>query len=347
LVRLKPGVSRQQAQQEVSALANRLETAYPETNRGRGIKLFPLWETPFNNAGALAPTLGIALGVVVFVLLIASANVCNLLLVRSFARRQEMTVRMALGAGRGRSLKQLFMECLILSTFAVVGGLIMAYWSCNLLVRLIPWRGRPMYLAGELDWRVFALSAKVGLLSTLLSLVPAMQSGRIDLAAALKAGSASVVGARGKVWVRSSLVLVQVSLSFILLVGAGLVIRDLQLIPNRQPLVLNRTSAGHRRQSERRGLRFSECEGFSRRVNGSCPGAPLKTRSKLLIPLDRKLAFSSGLVARRAMEDSLEWTPPRSGESRLSVIASILPLRSPSTAIRRRPASSPPSTTTK
>src|SRR5271170_1825922 len=69
-VRLKPGVSRQQAQQEVSALANRLETAYPETNRGRGIKLYPLWETPFNNAGALAPTLGIALGVVVFVLLI-------------------------------------------------------------------------------------------------------------------------------------------------------------------------------------------------------------------------------------------------------------------------------------
>jgi macrolide transport system ATP-binding/permease protein len=235
-VRLKPGVNREQAQQEVSAVANRLEAAYPQTNRGRGIKLYPLWETPFNNAGALAPTLGIALGVVVFVLLVASANVGNLLLVRSFARRQEMTVRMAVGAGRGRLLKQLFIEGLILSTFAAAGGLIMAYWCRNLLVRLIPWRGVPMYLAGDLDWRVFALSAGVGLLSTLLfTLVPAMQSGRIDLGAALKAGSASVVGARGKAWVRSSLVVVQVSLSFILLVGAGLVIRDLQRIRNATP----------------------------------------------------------------------------------------------------------------
>jgi macrolide transport system ATP-binding/permease protein len=235
-VRLKPGVSRQQAQQEVSAAANRLEAAYPETNRGRGIKLFPLWETPFNNAGALAPTLGIALGVVFFILLIASANVGNLLLVRSFARRQEMTVRMAVGAGRGRLLKQLFMEGLILSTFASAGGLIMAYWCRNLLVRLIPWRGVPMYLAGELDWRVFALSAGVGLLATLLfTLVPALQSGRIDLAAALKADSASVVGARGKAWIRSSLVLVQVSLSFILLVGAGLLVRDLQRIRTATP----------------------------------------------------------------------------------------------------------------
>jgi macrolide transport system ATP-binding/permease protein len=235
-VRLKPGVSQHQAQEEVSAVARRLEAAYPDTNRGRGIRLYPLWETPFNNAGALAPTLGIALGVVVLVLLLATANVGNLLLVRSFARRQEMTIRMAVGAGRGRLLKQLFVEGLILSTFAAAGGLVMAHWCRNLLVQLIPWRGVPLYLAGELDWRVFALSAGVGLLSTLLfTLVPAMQSGKIDLAVALKTGSASVVGARGKAWVRSSLVLLQVSLSFILLVGAGLVIRDLQRIRTASP----------------------------------------------------------------------------------------------------------------
>ncbi len=235
-IRLKPGVGRQQAQQELSAVANRLAAAYPETNRGRDIKLYALWETPFNNAGALAPTLGIALGIVVFILLIASANVGNLLLVRSFARRQEMTVRIAVGAGRGRLLKQLFVEGLIISTFAAAGGLIVAYWCRNLLVRLIPWRGVPMYLAGDLDWRVFALSAGVGLLATLLfTLVPAMQSGRIDLAAALKSDATNVVGARGKAWVRSSLVLVQVSLSFILLVGAGLVIRDLQRIRAASP----------------------------------------------------------------------------------------------------------------
>ena len=95
-VRLKPGVIFSQAQQEISAAAKRLETDYPDTNRGRGIKLWPLWQTPFNNAGTLLPTLEIMLAVVVFVLLIACANVGNLLLVRSFRRRHEMTVRLAM-----------------------------------------------------------------------------------------------------------------------------------------------------------------------------------------------------------------------------------------------------------
>jgi macrolide transport system ATP-binding/permease protein len=235
-VRLKPGVTREQAQEEISAVAARLEADYPETNRGWGIRLFPLWQTPFNNAGALAPTLGIALVVVIFVLLIACANVSNLLLVRSFARRHEMTVRLAVGARRGRLLKQLLTEGLILSAFGAAGGLVVAYWCRNLLVRLIPWRGRPMYLGGELDWRVFALSAGVCVFATLLfALVPAMQSGKIDLAAALKSESSGVVGGRRKVWVRSSLVVVQVSLSFLLLVGAGLVIQSLQAIRSASP----------------------------------------------------------------------------------------------------------------
>src|SRR5262249_9324938 len=120
-VRLKPGVTLAQAQQEVSAVTRRLENDYPATNRGRGIKLFPLWQTPFNNAGALLPTLEIALAVVFFVLLIACANVSNLLLVRAFARRQEMAVRLALGAGRSRILRQLLTEGLILSTLAAIG----------------------------------------------------------------------------------------------------------------------------------------------------------------------------------------------------------------------------------
>src|SRR5215475_140248 len=92
-VRLKHGVSIDQAQEELSAIAGRLEAAYPETNRGRGVKLYPLWQTPFNNAGAMVPTLSIALAVVMAVLLTACANVGNLLLLRALARRQEMTVR--------------------------------------------------------------------------------------------------------------------------------------------------------------------------------------------------------------------------------------------------------------
>ncbi len=236
-VRLKPGVTREQAQQEISAVAKRLEADYPDTNRGRGIQLWPLWQTPFNNAGTLLPTLEIMLAVVVFVLLIACANVGNLLLVRSFARRHEMTVRLAIGAGRGRLLKQLLTEGLILSAFGAAGGLLVAHWCRHALVLLFPARaGVRMHLPGEIDWRVLALSAGVCLVATLLlGLVPAMQIGKLDLAGTLKAESAGVVGSRGRAWVRSSLVLVQVSLSFVLLVGAALLLQSLQRIRTASP----------------------------------------------------------------------------------------------------------------
>src|SRR5260370_3483280 len=236
-VRLKPGVTLAQAQQEISAVAKRLETDYPATNRGRGIKLWPLWQTPFNNANPLLPTLEIMLAVVVFVLLIACANVGNLLLVRSFARRHEMTVRMAIGAGRSRLVKQLVTEGLILSVFGGVGGLLVAHWCRHGLVLLFPARGGvAMHLPGEIDWRVLALSAGVCLIATLLlGLVPAMQTGNINLAGALKAESTGVLGSRGRAWIRSVLVVMQVSLSFVLLVGAGLLLRSLQRIRTSSP----------------------------------------------------------------------------------------------------------------
>jgi macrolide transport system ATP-binding/permease protein len=236
-VRLKPGVTRQQAQQEISAVAKRLEADYPDTNRGRGIMLWPLWQTPFNNAGTLLPTLEIMLAVVVFVLLIACANVGNLLLVKSFARRHEMTVRLAIGAGRGRLVKQLFTEGLILSALGAAGGLLVAHWCRHALVLLFPARGGvAMHLPGEIDWRVLALSAGVCIITTLLlGLVPALQTGKIDLAGALKSDSAGVVGGGGRAWVRSGLVVMQVSLSFVLLVGAGLLMQSLQKIRTTSP----------------------------------------------------------------------------------------------------------------
>ncbi|HKV23492.1 MAG TPA: ABC transporter permease [Candidatus Acidoferrum sp.] len=235
--RLKPGVTREQAQQEISSVASRLETDYPLTNRGRNVRLWALWETPFNGASMLLPILGIMLVVVACVLLIACANVGNLLLVRSFARRHEMTVRAAIGAGRGRLLKQLLTEGLILSFFAAAGGLLVAHWSRHLLVLLFPSRsGISVYLPGDLDWRVLALTAGVCLLATLiLGLVPAIQASKIDLAAALKSEMGGVVGGHGKSWVRSGLVVVQVSLSFILLVGTGLLVQSLQKIRTTSP----------------------------------------------------------------------------------------------------------------
>jgi predicted permease len=236
-VRLKPGVTRAQAQAEISAIATRLENNYTATNRGRGIKLWPLWQTPFNNAGTLLPTLEIMLAVGAFVLLIACANVGNLLLVRSFARRHEMTIRLAIGASRIRLLKQLLTEGLILSTLGAVGGLLVAYWCRHALVLLFPARhGVSMYLPGEIDWRVMSLSAGICLLATLIvGLVPAFQTRNLELAGALKAGSSGVVGARGKAWVRSSLVAFQVCLSFILLVGAALLLQSLQKIRTTSP----------------------------------------------------------------------------------------------------------------
>jgi len=120
---LKPGVTREQAQAELSAIAKRLENDYPETDRGHEITILPLWKTPFNQAGALSSTLAITLAVAIFVLLIACANVSNLLLVRSLLRRHEMTMRLALGAGRGRLIKQLVTEGLLLSVIAAIGGI--------------------------------------------------------------------------------------------------------------------------------------------------------------------------------------------------------------------------------
>src|SRR6202521_1155665 len=224
--RLKPGVTMEQAQAEISSVAKRLEADYPATNRGRSVKLWALWQTPFNNAGTLLPPLEIMLAVVVFVLLIACANVGNLLLVRSFARRHEMTVRVAVGADRSRLLQQLVVEGLILSAIGATGGLLVAHWCRHALVLLFPARGGvAMHLPGEMDWRVLALSAGVCLIATLLlGLIPAMQTSKIDLAGALKSDSAGVVGGGGRAWVRSGLVVMQVSLSFVLLVGAGLLL---------------------------------------------------------------------------------------------------------------------------
>jgi macrolide transport system ATP-binding/permease protein len=234
--RLKPGVTVAEAQAEMAAVAKRLETEYPATNRGHAIQLLPLWQAPFNNATTLLPTLRVAFAVVVFVLIIACANVGNLLLVRSFTRRHEMTVRLAIGAGRGRLIQQLLTEGLILAAFGAVGGLLAANWCRNLLVLFIPPRGIPLRISGDLDWRVLAVTAGICLLATILcGLVPSIQAGKIDLAGALKSESGGVVGGRGRSWLRSSLVVIQVALSFILLTGTGLLIQSLRAIRSTKP----------------------------------------------------------------------------------------------------------------
>ena len=235
--RLKDGVTIQQAQEEISTIAKHLEAQYPVTNRGHDIKLLPLWKAPFNGAVEMLPILEITLAVVFFVLLIACSNVSNLLMVRSFARQHEMTVRIAIGARKGRLVQQLLTEGLILSSLAVLGGLAIAYWCRNLLAVLFPApSGVVANLKGQIDWRVLAFSAGVCLVSTLLfALVPAVQAGKVDLAGSLKTESASVFGARAKSRVRSALVVIQVSLSFVLLVSAVLLIESMQQLRKSDP----------------------------------------------------------------------------------------------------------------
>ena len=234
-LRLKPGVNRNQAQQEISAIAARLEAEYPATNRGRGIKIWPLWATPFNHAGHLLATLEIMVVVAMFVLLIVCANVGNLLLVRALARRHEMTVRLAMGAGRERLLRQLVTEGLLLSACGAAGGMLMAYWCRHALVLLFP-GGNEMFLPGQIDGRVLGLSAAICVVVTLaVGLVPAFQTRHLALADTLKTEASAVMGAAGRKFFRSSLVVLQVTLSFILLVGATLLMQSLRKIRNTSP----------------------------------------------------------------------------------------------------------------
>jgi hypothetical protein len=202
--------------------------------------LSPVNHTIVLHAGELLPTLEIMSAVVAFVLLIACANVGNLLLVRFFLRRHEMMVRLALGTPRLRLVRQLLTESLILSVFAAGGGLLVARWCRNALVLFYPRDMLVAYLPGEIDWRVLALSIGVCVLATVLfGLVPAAQAGRLDLAAALKSEMGGVVSgqsrSRSRSRLRSGLVLVQVCLSFLLLVGAGLLLRGLRVLQNSNP----------------------------------------------------------------------------------------------------------------
>src|ERR1051326_3247849 len=235
---LKPGVTPQQAQAELNSIAQRLEKDFPDTNRGRGFQLFPLWKTPFNQAGNMTSTLAITMAVVFLVLLIACANVSNLLLARSLLRRHEMTMRVALGAGRRRLIKQLFTEGLLLSLIAAVGGIVVAYWCRNALVLSFPTpaAGIVIDLPGQIDWRVLVASVAVCVGATMLfALMPAIHASHIDLSSALKTDGGGVVAGSSRSRLRSALVLVQVALSFVLLACTGLLLQSLQRMQNTSP----------------------------------------------------------------------------------------------------------------
>jgi putative ABC transport system permease protein len=221
--RVKPGVSIKQAQAEMTAIASSIEQAYPDRNTGHQVRLVGLHE---QIVGDSRTALLVLLGAVAFVLLIACANVANLLLARAAARHKEMAIRAALGASRWRIIRQLLAESLLLSSAGGALGLLLAWWGIDILVALSP-VGTPRLDEIKLDSAVFGFTLLVSLVTgVLFGLTPALASSRPDLNEVLKEGGrGSTDGARpGRV--RSLLVVFEVALTLVLMVGAGLMLKS-------------------------------------------------------------------------------------------------------------------------
>ena len=246
--RVKPGVSLATAQAQINAVAKTLATEFPNADRGRGVRIFPVEDNPFDNAKVLKPMLRVAAVVAALVLVIVCANIANLLLVRALARRAELSVRRALGASAGRLMRQLVTEGLILALSGTALGILLAYLSRNMLgFFFAPRGGATLVFGADFHWRVLTMTALTGLASTLLfAVAPAFHVTRLDLASAMRAAAPGAVagGSRGRI--RAGLVIVQVSLSVLLLIGTGLVVMSLQRLLAANPgfTTVNVTTTG-------------------------------------------------------------------------------------------------------
>ncbi len=236
--RLKPGVQPQQAYASLKTIAARLEQEYPRDNNGRTVEVSSLREA---SLGFLPRDqlviVGVALSSVVgLVLLIACVNLANLLMARSSKRAREMGIRTALGAGRGRIVRQLLTESLLLSLAGGAGGLLIGSFGYQLL-----WSFRPAFLqqnslALGLDVRVFAFTAIITLFTgVLFGLAPALRASSPDLGSMLKTGGRGGTEAWARSPLRSALIVSEVALALVALVGAGLFIRSMQQVQKTDP----------------------------------------------------------------------------------------------------------------
>jgi predicted permease len=234
--RLKPGVTIAQARTSVNTLMAHLTEQYPDTNKGKSVLIDSESSTSLHPMvrGGFVMFLQLMFGVVGFILLLACANVAGLLLARSAARRKEIALRIALGANRARLVRQLLAESLLLSLLAGAVGLLLNLWLTGLMQSFRPPSDLPLRTEVSLSWPVLAFTFAVTVFTgVLFGLTPALASTRSDLVSVLKEGSpAQLTGASR---LRRSLVVAQVALSLALLVGASLVVRNLQNARNLDP----------------------------------------------------------------------------------------------------------------
>lgn len=231
--RLKPGVTLGQANAGLGALAARLREAYPETNSDLGLRAEELAKSRMDPRGRTM--LWMILGLAGFVLLIACANLANLQFARTALRSRELAIRGALGAPRGRLVRQLLTESLLLAVFGGLLGLLFAYWTNRWLLLRLTEDGRPL-IRLELNLPVLGFAFAAATVSGLaFGLLPAWLSSRADLNSVLKQGARDSASGSGRSWLRNGLVVGQVGLALMLLVGAGLVIDGLDRFSGSEP----------------------------------------------------------------------------------------------------------------
>jgi macrolide transport system ATP-binding/permease protein len=231
--RLKPGVTISEAEAQMKTIARQLEQAYPKVNKERSVRLMSLEAAKTQGIGGPDNenmTRNVSLLLLVAsgsILLIACANVANLLLARATTRQREIAVRLALGAGRSRIVRQLLTESILLAVIGGAGGVFLAYCLGDVLLALLPPTPFPIVLNPHPDWRVLLFAFVVAVLSgVVFGLAPALQTARWDLTQGLKERASTAGGASGRWNLRSLLVVGQIAVSLMLLIGSGLFLKS-------------------------------------------------------------------------------------------------------------------------
>ena len=235
LVRLREGISLQAANAELQTIRAQLEREY-STNDGWRLTIVPVASSPWGAPMALRPVLLVLVGVVAAVLLIACANIANLLLSKAVGRRREIAVRLSLGASRGRVVRQLLVESLMLSVLGGAAGLAVAWWSAGLLMAFVPPTDFPINLGLRVDATVLLFTAAASIVTGLVfGLAPALHASSPRLTQALRDESGRTSASATRQRLRHSLVVAQVALCLVLLVGAGLFLQSLRRAQHLQP----------------------------------------------------------------------------------------------------------------